>query len=121
MNFFRILCVDDNAPFQTALKLGLGVYGFEVIAASHGIDALMQYKAYSGDFGAIVTDNDMPQRGGLEFVRAVRKMGYIGRIVVMSGNLTPESLRAYLEHSISGFFHKPFEISLLAAMLLQAD
>jgi CheY-like chemotaxis protein len=45
---------------QVALKMGLEAYGFEVIMASHGVDALMQYKAYAGDFGAIVTDNDMP-------------------------------------------------------------
>ena len=70
-----------------ALKMGLGAYGFEVITASHGIDALMQYKAYAGDFSAIVTDNDMPQMNGLELVCFVRKIGFKGRIVVMSGHL----------------------------------
>jgi DNA-binding NtrC family response regulator len=106
---------------QGALKMGLGAYGFEVIVASHGIDALMQYKAYAGDFGAIVTDNDMPRMNGLELVRSVRKIGFKGRVVVMSGHLKAEDLRAYQDQAISGFFHKPFEMSLLATMLLQAD
>jgi CheY-like chemotaxis protein len=119
MNFFRILCVDDNSSFLLALKLGLERYGFEVITAAHGADALMQYKANSGDFGAIVTDNDMPQMNGLEFVRAARKMGFKGRIVVMSGNLTLEKLRGYQDCEINGFFTKPFDTSLLATMLLQ--
>jgi hypothetical protein len=48
-------------------------------------------------------------------------MGYKGRIVVMSGHLTVKELQEYKPHAISGFFHKPFEIALLAAMLLQAD
>jgi len=39
----------------------------------------------------------------------------------MSGNLKPERLRAYQTYGISGFFHKPFEVSLLATMLLQHD
>jgi two-component system, cell cycle sensor histidine kinase and response regulator CckA len=112
--------VDDNPSLQWALKMGLRAYGFEVITASHGIDALMQYKAHGGDFETIVTDNDMPQMNGLEFVRSLREIGFEGRIVVMSGHFKPDDLRAYRAYTISGFFHKPFEISLLATMLLQA-
>lgn len=99
--------------------MGLGMYGFEVITACHGIDALMQYKAHSGNFSAIVSDNDMPHMNGLEFVRSVREIGYKGRIVIISGRLKTEDLQAYQKHAISGFFHKPFEMSLLATMLLQ--
>jgi len=106
---------------QMALKLGLGMYGFEVVMACHGIDALMQFKARSGEFGAIITDNDMPQMNGLEFVRAVREIGFKGRIVVISGHMKVERLREYQELLINGFFHKPFEMGLLATMLLQPD
>lgn len=121
MNFLRILCVDDNVQMQWVLKMALGLYGFEVITASHGIEGLTQYKAYFGDFSAIVTDNEMPHMNGLEFVQAVRKIGFKNRIVVISGNLKPENLRAYQDYAISGFFDKPFEMSLLATMLLQHD
>jgi CheY-like chemotaxis protein len=116
---FRILCVEDNPMFQRILTIALGTYGFEVITASNGIDALKQYNANKGQFGAIISDNEMPQMGGLEFISSVRKMGYKGRIVVMSGNLKLENLRAYQDCEISGFFTKPFNTSLLANMLLQ--
>ncbi len=107
--------------FQQMLKIALGIYGFEVITASHGVDALMQYKVHEGQFGAIVSDHDMPQMNGLAFACSVRKMGYKGRIVVMSGRLTVEELKEYEPHTISGFFHKPFEVALLATMLLQGN
>jgi CheY-like chemotaxis protein len=119
--FFRILCVEDNPSLQGALQRGLEAYGFEVVTACDGIDALTQYKAHGGNFGAIVTDNDMPQMNGRELVRALREMGFKGRIIVMSGHFKPEDLRAYQAHAISGFFRKPFEMDLLATMLLQAD
>ena len=119
--FFRVLCVEDNATFQHMLKLALGRYGLEVITASHGVDALMQYKAHSGRFASIISDNDLPHMNGLEFVRAVREMGYKGRIVIMSGRLTAEELQAYEPHGISGFFSKPFEVGVLAALLLQSE
>jgi CheY-like chemotaxis protein len=118
---YRILCADDNPSFLAVLKLGLKTSGFEVVTASHGVDALMQYKANSGNFGSIVTDNDMPHMSGLEFIRTIREIGFKGRIVVMSGNLTLGALREYQVYNISGFFTKPFEISLLAAMLSKAS
>ena len=91
--------------------------GFEVVTACHGVEALREFQAHPGDFGAIVTDHDMPEMNGVEFVRSVREMGFKGRIVVMSGRLTIEDLWAYRDHAISGFFHKPFQVSLLAVML----
>jgi two-component system, response regulator YesN len=118
--FFRVLCVEDDPTFQQMLKLALGRYGFEVVTASHGLDALMRYKAHRGQFGALISDHDMIEMNGLEFVRSVREMGYQGRIVIMSGRLTVTELRAHEPHAISGFFSKPFEIGTLAAMLLQS-
>jgi CheY-like chemotaxis protein len=119
--FFRVLCVEDNPMFQQMLKIALGTYGFEVITASHGVDALMQYKAHDGKFATIISDSDMPEMDGLALVRSLREMGYKGRIVIMSGRLTAKELKEYEPHAISGFFHKPFDVAMLAAMLLQDD
>jgi CheY-like chemotaxis protein len=119
--FFRILCVEDNPILQGVWKTGLERYGFEVIIASHGLDALIQYKTHRGNFGAIVTDHKMPRMNGLDLVRSLREIAFKGRIVVMSGNFKPEDLQAYGAHAVSGFFHKPFEMDLLATMLLQTD
>jgi CheY-like chemotaxis protein len=117
----RILFVDDNVQLQSILKMGLEIYGLEVITASHGIDGLTQFKAHAENFIAIVTDHEMPHMNGLEFVRSVRELGFKGRIVVISSHLTTEDLRAYQDYAISGYFQKPFDASLLATMLLQPD
>jgi DNA-binding NtrC family response regulator len=121
MNFPRILCVDDNSSLLAALQTSLEHYGFEVVTASDGKDALTQFKAHSGDFGAIVTDHDMPHMNGVALVSSVREIGFKGCIVVMSGRLTVMDLRAYEDYAIGGFFHKPFKADLLARMLSQAD
>jgi CheY-like chemotaxis protein len=117
----QILLVDDNPSLLSALKTSLESYGCKVITASDGMDALTQFKAHPDDFGAIVTDHDMPHMNGAEFVRSVREIGFKGRIVVMSGRLTVKDLRAYQDYAISGFFHKPFKTDLLATMLLPVD
>jgi CheY-like chemotaxis protein len=113
----RVLCVEDNPEFRRILKLALERYGFDVITACHGRDALTQYEAHQGQFAAIISDNDMPEMNGLELIRSVRQMGYAGRVVVMSGRLGVEDLRAYQPLQISGFFSKPFNVSMLATLL----
>jgi YesN/AraC family two-component response regulator len=61
----------------------------------------------------------MPHMNGLELVRSVREIGFKGRIVVMSGRLNREELKAYQNYDVSCFYHKPFEARQLALMLLQ--
>ena len=104
---------------QRALKTGLELYGFEVVTASDGLEALQIYQARAGLFSAIVTDNEMPRMNGRELVHALRKCGYIGRIIVMSGNFKAGDLHAFQEQDISGFFNKPFEIAGLVHLLGQ--
>jgi DNA-binding response OmpR family regulator len=121
MNFFRLLCVDDNPALLQALALGFRAHGFEVVTASHGIDALTQFQAHAGNFAAILTDNDMPHMSGPAFVKMVRSLGYRGRILVMSGRLTVADGRAYQDLGVNGFLHKPFEIGMVATLLLYTD
>jgi hypothetical protein len=45
-------------------------------------------------------------------------LGYRGQVVVISAELHMNDLIAYHQLSISGFYHKPFEIDMLANMLL---
>lgn len=52
---FRILYVDDNPALLQTLKMGLEADGFEVVAASNGVEALRLYEEQAGDFGAVVT------------------------------------------------------------------
>ena len=118
--FFRLLLVDDNPMLLQTLAVGFTAYGFEVVTASHGIDALMQFQAHGGNFAAILTDNDMPKMNGPVLVKNLRTLGYRGRILVMSGRLTVSDGRAYQDLEVSGFLSKPFEISMVATMLAQS-
>jgi CheY-like chemotaxis protein len=116
-SYGRIMIVEDNSMLRLTIAVALAADGLEILSAANGIDGLMLYEDHAGKFDAIVTDNEMPKMDGLEFVRCVRDRGYRGRIVVMSGNMKLEQLRAYQDFQISGFFQKPIESSSLAAML----
>jgi two-component system cell cycle sensor histidine kinase/response regulator CckA len=113
----RVLCVDDNAPLLQTLRLGLTQHGFDVVTATDGVDAFKQFQAHHGDFACVLTDHDMIGGTGSQLSEILRKAGYQGRIVIMSGGLTEGDLGLYQGHAISGFFRKPFNLSALLAIL----
>jgi DNA-binding response OmpR family regulator len=130
LDFIRILCIENNRSLSKAIKAALACHGFNVVAARQGSDGLRKFKARSGKFGAIVIEDRMPQMNGLQFVRSVRKQGFKGPIFLISGNLSPEDLKAYYSQGIAGFLKKPFrietlaplvEISLLASLIVKKD
>jgi DNA-binding NtrC family response regulator len=114
---FRVLCVEDDGAYRNILAQGLEKVGFDAVMASDGRDALVQFQKNVGGFEAILTDSDMPEMDGLEMVREVRRLGYKGRIVVMSGNLSLKRMEAFGECNVSGFFRKPFDLAMLATLL----
>jgi CheY-like chemotaxis protein len=111
------MIVEDNSLMRLTLAVALVEDNVEIVSASNGIDALKLFQDHDGKFDAILTDNAMPKMDGLEFVRSIRGTGFAGRIVVMSGDMTPEKLKEFKEHSITAFFPKPFEIGQVRAAM----
>ena len=58
-------------------------------------------------FDVVITDHRMPETGGLELVRALRKRKYKGKIVVLSGHLSPENIGVYEDLEIDEVISKP--------------
>jgi DNA-binding response OmpR family regulator len=118
---FRILCVGESLMTTETLKLGFESYGgFKVVTATPGTDAMMQFHGRGGNFDAILIDHDAPVRNGLVLVKSVRASDFHGRILVMADRLSLTDFRAYQDCRVCGFFSKPFEINVVAAMLFHA-
>ena len=67
----KILVVDDSLTTRTLQKNILQSYGYRVQIATNAPDALV--KMHKEKFDLIITDNEMPQMSGLEFVKEIRK------------------------------------------------
>ena len=60
----RILVVDDDPDINRLLRTRLTARGYEVSAASDGVEALEQIEAVGPDL--VFLDVSMPRMGGLE-------------------------------------------------------
>lgn len=69
----RILVVDDETTVRNTTALLLReAGGYEVFTAVHGFDALLQLRSSSPP-DIIISDLNMPQMSGFEFLSVVRR------------------------------------------------
>ena len=101
----RILAVDDEPVIGESIAYNLEAPHRKIAVAPNGKEALLM--AGKKKFDVVITDHRMPESGGLELVRALRKRKYKGKIVVLSGHLSPENIGIYEELEIDEVISKP--------------
>jgi CheY-like chemotaxis protein len=101
----RILAVDDEPIIGESIAYNLEAPHRKISVVPNGRDALNM--AAKQKFDVIITDHRMPETGGLELVRKLRKRKYKGKIVVLSGYLSPENIGVYEELEIDEVISKP--------------
>jgi len=79
----RILLVDDDESFRPMLHETLERFGYEVVTAVNGREAIDRYRERPADL--VLTDVIMPDKEGLETIREIRREWPDARIIAMSG------------------------------------
>ena len=93
----KVLIVDDEEDVVAALQFRLATAGYEVLAASHGAEALEVLKRETVDL--VLADFMMPGINGLELTRLVKANPnwFEMQIVLFSCNSEPEFRKRALE------------------------
>ncbi|MBD2187171.1 hybrid sensor histidine kinase/response regulator [Pseudanabaena mucicola] len=104
-----ILVVDDSLTARQALYLTLEKFGYQVIQASDGRDALEQL-ARSPEIQAVMCDVEMPNMNGFEFLAACRKDSrYLNIPIVMITSRGGAKHRGIAQMlGASGYLTKPY-------------
>ncbi len=87
---YRILVVDDSVTTRTLQKNIIERYGYRVQIATNAFDGLNLLK--NETFDLIVTDNEMPEMNGLDFVREVKKDTRLSKIPIVVVTSSEKSL-----------------------------
>ena len=113
-----IMTVDDSASVRQMVSLTLKDAGYAVIEACDGKDALAKL---SGPVDMIVTDLNMPNMNGIEFIRAVRATPQYKFVPIVM--LTTESQASAKEEGkaagATGWIVKPFKPDQLLAVTMK--
>jgi len=109
----QILVVEDEQAIAHMIAMVLGGPASKVIKAKNGWEALIKVGATARPFDVVITDHRMPRMTGLELVRQLRAQNFGGKILVVSGHLSDEDIRAYEELSVDMMMSKPFDFDEL--------
>lgn len=112
-----ILTIDDSASIRQMIAMTLTQQGYSVIEAVDGADGYL--KATTNSIDAVLTDLNMPNLNGIEFIRKYRKHPSATGIPVLL--LTTESDDGLKQQAkaagATGWIVKPFKQDQLVSII----
>jgi two-component system KDP operon response regulator KdpE len=108
----RILIVDDERQITRVLRTSLQSSGYEVSVANNGLEAFDLFRSVAPDL--VITDLAMPEMGGIELTRAIRRLSETP-IIVLSVREQETMKVAALDEGADDYVTKPFSMPELLA------
>jgi two-component system KDP operon response regulator KdpE len=108
----RILIVDDERQITRVLRTSLQSSGYDVTVANNGMEAYDLFRSVSPDL--VITDLAMPEMGGIELTRAIRRLSETP-IIVLSVREQETMKVAALDEGADDYVTKPFSMPELLA------
>jgi CheY-like chemotaxis protein len=112
-----ILVVDDEAAIREIAKGTLESYGYQVMTASDGTEAVAIYAQRRDSISLVVTDMGMPYMDGVATIRALQKMNPQVKIIATSGLKSEGKNSEALALGITTFLPKPYTADKLLKAL----
>lgn len=102
----KVLVVDDTKNIRMLLTTCLELYGYEVVTAADGLDALNVIKVENPDL--IFLDIKLPEISGTEVLRRIRSTGIITPVVIMTAFATVKNAIECTKLGAVAYLQKPF-------------
>lgn len=118
MSSGRILVVDDEESIRSTLSEYLAGFGYEVVTAEDGEDALSKF--YAGGFDCIVSDMIMPQVTGLDLLNKIRIMDDRVLFIMITGYPSIDSAVSAIKEGAYDYVTKPFHMEDIRLKLERA-
>jgi len=111
----KFLLVDDEEDILEVIQDRLEAYGFAVVTARTGREALN--KLAVGKFNGVFLDVKMPEMGGIEALEEIRKTDKRTPIIIITSSSTQELAIEAIAKGANEYVLKPFEWEELKAKI----
>jgi len=103
-----VLFADDEELIRDLGRQVMEMHGYTVLLAEDGMRAIELFRSNRKAIDLVVLDLTMPQRSGMEVLRAIRDIDPGMRIILSSGSSPPEAVPG------TTFLPKPYRADMLA-------
>ena len=114
-----ILVVDDEAAVRQITQRTLIAFGYRVVLATDGVEALAVFTREGGEISAVLTDMMMPVMDGPAVIRVLRKLNPKLPIIAASGLSTDAHTATATSLGVKHFLSKPYTAEALLKVLKQ--
>ncbi len=110
-----ILIVDDSPTIVKFVSFSLRNQGFKVLTACDGMDAIEKISNHPTPVDLIITDLNMPNVDGYEFISTLRRNNRYHDIpiIILSSEEEEADKKRGIEAGASSYLVKPFKSSIL--------
>jgi len=112
-----VLVVDDEPVVRTMSEEMLKSFGYEVIAARDGLEALEKFRERRNEIRLVLLDQSLPGMSGWETLAALRALRSDLRVVLTSGYDEAHVMRGDHPEQPQVFLRKPYYMKDLEAAL----
>lgn len=113
----KVLYVEDDENTRPqAIKIFTNFFD-TIEVAVNGENALEMYKKNPTGYHLIISDINMPKMDGLEMSKAIFKINYQQKILIVSAYNSSEQLQEAIDSGISNYIHKPVRMDALITEL----
>lgn len=115
-----ILVVDDEELIRNMARFTLEKFGYAVVVASDGVEAVEEFSAGPNGFVAVLLDLTMPVMSGEETLQRIQAIRPAVPVVLTSGYSEADALERFNQQGLAGFLQKPYTATALARKIEQA-
>jgi CheY-like chemotaxis protein len=113
------LLVDDEPVVREVGQAMLKRFGFEVLVARNGQEALELFRQHHSRVALVILDMTMPVLSGAETYSALRRIRSDVPVIVASGYNEQDATSRFAGRGPAGFIQKPFQLEALEAVIGQ--
>ena len=103
-----ILVVDDEAAIREITKSSLKTYGYQVLTAKDGVEAIALYVEHKNDISLVLVDMMMPVLDGANTIRTLQKINPQVKTIASSGLVSGTHFQEIGNTSANKFLAKPY-------------
>ena len=113
----RIMIVDDEPAVLEAAKNTLETFGYRVITATNGSEAISAFAREQAPVNAVITDLRMPEMDGETLMKALREKDPKLRFIAISGSVEETDSETVFLSKHAAYLSKPFTPEKLLSTL----
>jgi PAS domain S-box-containing protein len=103
-----ILVIDDENAIREVARETLVAFGYRVMVASDGAEAMAIFVAHKDEVKLVITDMMMPYMDGPATIRALRRLDPAIKIIVTSGLKAEDKIAEATQIGLKSFLPKPY-------------